>query len=79
MDVMNCGGEQPSITLRYAKTIKDTSSDKNAMAERPIDEKVFALRDVVQILAREVRMAAEDVGPADSFETDAAIGRGRGG
>ncbi|EFJ50477.1 hypothetical protein VOLCADRAFT_120645 [Volvox carteri f. nagariensis] len=74
-----------SFILKYAKVIKNptTSSDRNALAEKPVPILTIPAADLVQLYAKDVRLSAEDLSGADrsdvGFETDAAISRGRGG
>ncbi len=74
------------VVLSYAKIVKDPNSkpsDRQAAAERPVKRLVIHDKDLVQIVAKDVRMNPEDLGPVDrgidGFETDSAISRGRGG
>ncbi len=74
------------LILKYAKVVRDpniTPEDLQTLAEKPETVKVFYSDDLVSILAKDVRLAPEDLGPEDAsdaaFATDAAISRGRGG
>ncbi|KAG2488624.1 hypothetical protein HYH03_012796 [Edaphochlamys debaryana] len=76
-----------SVTLKYAKVIKDpnapVSSDRTALAEKPVPVLTVVPADLVQLYAKDVRLSPEDLAGSDrsdvGFETDAAISRGRGG
>ncbi len=79
-------GPDLHVVLKYAKVIRDPSStadDLQSVAEKPEVTKVISSWDLASVLARDVRLNAADLGSADaydaSFETDAAISRGRGG
>ncbi|KXZ55151.1 hypothetical protein GPECTOR_3g30 [Gonium pectorale] len=73
------------VVLKYAKVIKDpgASTDRTALAERPVPVLTIPIAEVVQVFAKDVRFSPEDLSGADrsdvGFETDAAISRGRGG
>jgi hypothetical protein len=70
------------VVLKYARCIRDpsVSADRDGLAEKPSRTKVFNAADIVQLLARDVRMNPEDLAAStEDFETDAAISRGRGG
>ncbi|KAL3159495.1 hypothetical protein ABBQ38_009913 [Trebouxia sp. C0009 RCD-2024] len=76
------GGEL-HIILRMAKLTHDSDqklSDSTA-ARPPIKELIIKSADFVSLHAKDVRMGESDLsGPAeDSFSTDTAISRGRGG
>ncbi|GIL60624.1 hypothetical protein Vafri_15158 [Volvox africanus] len=71
--------------LKYAKIIKDpkAAADRTALAEKPVPNLTIPAAELVQLLAKDVRLSPEDLTGADrgevGFETDAAISRGRGG
>ena len=71
------------VVLQMAKLIKDSDQKpvENSPARKPIKELIIKSADFVSLHAKDVRMGSDDVsGPAeDSFNTDAAISRGRGG
>lgn len=74
------------VVLRYAKVVRDptlTPEGLQELATRPDDVKVIRSEDLAAVVARDVRLAAEDLGSEAygevGFETDAAISRGRGG
>jgi len=74
------------VVLRYAKVVRDptlTAEGLQEMATRPEDLKVIMSNDLAGIVAKDVRLAPEDLGSEAygdmGFETDAAISRGRGG
>jgi hypothetical protein len=74
------------IVLRYAKVVRDpnlTAEGLQELATRPDDVRVVSSADLAALAARDVRLAAEDLGSEAygevGFETDAAISRGRGG
>jgi hypothetical protein len=73
------------VVLRYAKVVRDptlTPEGLQELATRPEDIKVIMSQDLASVVAKDVRMAPEDLG-AEAYdvgcETDAAISRGRGG
>jgi hypothetical protein len=78
-------GGSAHVVLKYAKVVRDpaiTAEGLQAIAKKPEPIKVFHSDDVAGLVARDVRMAAEDLGAEQwdiGFETDAAISRGRGG
>jgi hypothetical protein len=78
---MNVEGGQAHIVLKFAKVLRDPSSsaqtEKEQMAEKPTPVLIVPHQDLVQLLARDVRLNPEDL-QSDDFETDASIGRGRG-
>jgi hypothetical protein len=74
------------VVLRYAKVVRDptlTAEGLQELAKAPEEIKVIMSSDVASIVAKDVRLAAEDLGSEAygevGFETDAAISRGRGG
>ncbi|KAK9811701.1 hypothetical protein WJX72_008616 [[Myrmecia] bisecta] len=74
-----------NVVLKEAKLIRDSAKgDGSAIGQRHKVLIVYSA-DLVQLVAKDIRMSAEDVGPvggADDereFSTDAAISRGRGG
>ena len=71
------------VVLQMAKLVKnsDQSPVDSTSARRPIKELIIKSADLVSLHATDVRMGADDIsGPAeDSFSTDTAISRGRGG
>ena len=72
------------VVLKYARVVRDpslTAEDFQAAADKPEATKVVYSRDLASILARDVRLSAEDLGAEDdgAFATDSAISRGRGG
>ena len=74
----NCG----KVVLNYAKTLGDPQAKVlgcEAVAVKPLPEYILSMCDVVQLLAKDMRLSPEDLAAADAFDTDAAIGRGRGG
>lgn len=70
-----------STILQFARVVRDPNAkeNKDALAEKPAKVQVVMAADLVQIVAKDVRMNPQDLGPTEEFETDAAIGRGRGG
>lgn len=83
---MKVEGKDAHMVLKYAKVIKDpsiTAEGLQAIAKKPEVTKVIHSDDIAGLVAKDVRMAAEDLGPEQwdvgGFETDAAISRGRGG
>ena len=66
-----------------AKLIKDTHQQpvEGTAARRPIKELIIKSSDLVSLSAKDVRMGADDIGGPieDTFSTDTAISRGRGG
>lgn len=82
---MKVDGSDVHVILKYAKVIRDprlTTDDLQATAEKPELTKVFYSADLASILAKDVRLNAEDLGVEDAdgaFATDSAISRGRGG
>lgn len=80
--MVTSGPDVGQVVLKYAKVIRDTSAlanDPNSAAQQPLPTCVIEGRDVVSILAKDVKLSPADLGPVDSFETDSAISRGRGG
>ena len=70
------------VILRMAKLIRDSEQKPDSTAARtPIKELIIKSADFVSLHAKDVRMGEADLsGPAeDSFSTDTAISRGRGG
>jgi hypothetical protein len=65
--------------LKYARIVRDPNAKLDALAEKPKSVFVLDPQDLVQLVAKDVRMNAEDLAPGEEFETDAAISRGRGG
>eukprot|EP00879_Flechtneria_rotunda_P008966 GHRR01009388.1.p1 GENE.GHRR01009388.1~~GHRR01009388.1.p1 ORF type:complete len:818 (+),score=319.97 GHRR01009388.1:195-2456(+) len=82
---MKVDGKDTHVVLKYAKVIKDPASkaeDLQAIAKKPDVVKLIHSNDIAAIVAKDVRMAPEDLGAEQydlGFETDAAISRGRGG
>jgi hypothetical protein len=81
---MQFEGKDIHVVLKYAKVIRDPSSklsDLQREAERPVKTLVIYSHDLVQVTATDIKLSAEDLGPAldDDFETDSSISRGRGG
>jgi hypothetical protein len=81
---MKVDGADMHVILKYAKVVRDpniTAEDLQAQAEKPEAVRVLYSSDLVSLLAKDVRLAPEDLGAedADAFATDAAISRGRGG
>lgn len=72
---------EPQVVLGYAKVVRDKNADKNAVAERPVERLTLPMKDIAHLLAKDVRLSPDDVGPREDygFETDSAISRGRGG
>lgn len=68
-----------SVVLKYARVVKDPNTKLDSMAERPKATWIISADDMVQLVAKDVRMNPEDLAPEDDFETDANISRGRGG
>lgn len=65
------------------KRLTPGSKDKDDLAVRPEEYKVFDAENVVMVTAKEVRISEQEVsggdentGGAGGFETDAAIGKG---
>ena len=71
------------IVLQMAKLTQqaDHKSVDSTTARKPIKELIIKSADFVSMSAKDVLMGSDDVGgPAeDSFSTDTAISRGRGG
>jgi hypothetical protein len=74
------------VVLRYAKIVRDptlTADGLQELAQRPDETKVVISDVLASIVAKDVRMAPEDLGSEAfgdvGFETDSAISRGRGG
>lgn len=71
------------VVLQMAKLIKDTNQQpvEGTAARRPIKELIIKSSDLVSLSAKDVRMGADDIGGPieDTFSTDTAISRGRGG
>lgn len=82
---MKLEGPSAHVVLKYAKVVRDpsiTAEGLQALAKKPEPLKVIHSDDVAGIVAKDVRMAPEDLGAEQydlGFETDAAISRGRGG
>lgn len=82
---MKVEGRDAHVVLKYAKVVKDpsiTAEGLQAIAKKPEVTKVIHSDDIAGVVARDVRMAPEDLGSEQyevGFETDAAISRGRGG
>ncbi|PNH05513.1 PAB1-binding protein 1, partial [Tetrabaena socialis] len=80
------GPSGASVVLKFAK-VKDPIAPtvaRTTLAEKPIPVLTIGAGDLVQLYAKDVRLAAEDLSGVDrsdvgGFETDAAISRGRGG
>ncbi len=78
------GDNKAHAMLKYAKLIRDPNlskaDEKGAMAEKPQKTLVVDFATLGQIIARDVRLNPEDLATEDfGFDTDASIGRGRGG
>ena len=84
---MKVDGMDAHVVLKYAKVLRDpsiTTEGLQAIAKKPELIKVIHSDDIAGLVAKDVRMAAEDLGSEQQwdvggFETDAAISRGRGG
>lgn len=83
---MKVDGKDAHVVLKYAKVLKDpsiTAEGLQAIAKKPEVVKVVHSDDIAAVVAKDVRMAPEDLGAEQQydfgFETDAAISRGRGG
>jgi hypothetical protein len=82
---MKVDGKDAHVVLKYAKVVKDptiTAEGLQAIAKKPEVTKVIHSDDIAGVVAKDVRMAAEDLGSEQydvGFETDATISRGRGG
>lgn len=82
---MKVEGKDAHVVLKYAKVLKDpsiTAEGLQAIAKKPEVVKVIHSDDIAGVVAKDVRMAPEDLGAEQydvGFETDAAISRGRGG
>lgn len=82
---MKVDGKDAHVVLKYAKVVKDptiTAEGLQAIAKKPEATKVIHSDDIAGVVAKDVRMAAEDLGSEQydvGFETDATISRGRGG
>jgi len=82
---MKVDGKDAHVVLKYAKVLKDpsiTAEGLQAIAKKPEVVKVVHSDDIAAVVAKDVRMAPEDLGAEQydfGFETDAAISRGRGG
>lgn len=82
---MKVDGRHTHVVLKYAKVAREASStadDMQGIAKKPELVKVFHSDDIAAVVAKDVRMAPEDLGAEAydlAFETDAAISRGRGG
>lgn len=82
---MKVEGNDAHVVLKYAKVLKDpsiTAEGLQAIAQKPEVLKVIHSGDIAGLVAKDVRMAPEDLGAEQydvGFETDAAISRGRGG
>lgn len=84
---MQIAGSDVHVVLKYAKLLRDPGekpgSVKDSLAVKPQATMTLLSRDLVQVLAKDVRFNPEDLGPDDrnddGFGTDAAIGRARGG
>jgi hypothetical protein len=71
-------GDEMHIMIKYAR-LRDTTA-LEGLAERPQKVMAIPFKNLVQIYAKDVRLNPEDLATnADEFETDAAIGRGKGG
>lgn len=75
-----------NVVLKWARTIRDPNSgnnDRHEAAEKPCSSKTIYGSDLVQIIAKDIKMNPEDLGSVTDdhggLETDAAISRGRGG
>lgn len=76
-----------SVVLKHARVVRDPAlgdgGGNDAAAAAPSATLVLRASDLASVLAKDVRMAPEDLGPvgdADgAFATDSAISRGRGG
>lgn len=71
------------VVLQMAKMIKDADQQPldGKAARSPIKELIIRSADLVSLSAKDVRMGADDVSRPmeDTFSTDTAISRGRGG
>ena len=71
------------VVLQMAKLVREAGSAAadSQLNRRPIQELIIRSPDLVSLTAKDVRMGADDLsGPVeDSFSTDTAISRGRGG
>lgn len=83
---MKLAGGERHVVLRYAKIVRDptiTAEGLQELAQRPEETKVVMSAQLAAVVAKDVRMSAEDLGSEAygdvGFETDAAISRGRGG
>ena len=82
---MKVDGSDVHVVLKYAKVLKDpsiTTEGLQAIAKKPEVVKLIHSDDIAGLVAKDVRMAPEDLGAEQydvGFETDAAISRGRGG
>jgi len=84
---MHFVNNEVDVVLKYAKLVRDpnakVASEKDALAEKPAKTLKVPSSELVQIIAKDVRVTPEDLSGADKseygFETDASIGRGRGG
>lgn len=88
LSTMMCEGSKPCVMLKYAKLLHDPSTASNpqaaskALAEKPQMLLTVQLADLVQLVAKDMRLNPSDLAATeqtDFFETDAAISRGRGG
>ena len=72
------------VVLGYPKKrLTPGSKDKDDLAVRPEEYKIFEADELVMVTAKEVRISEQEVaggdeftGGAGGFETDAAIGKG---
>ena len=75
-------GKEISIVLKQARTVRAAANQPNAPEPAPRRKLVtISNGELVQMLAKDVRLGAEDVGysQAATFSTDLEISRGRGG
>ena len=78
--------DRGTITLRMGReVVNGRGGGPERRAERPSEFLLIAFDEWVEVLCKDVRMRAADVGPvgaypeAGDFATDADISRGRGG
>lgn len=69
-------GGQMHIVLKQARELVK-QIDRNSLAERPVNAKLFNFSDVLQIRAEDVCFNAQDLRNDGELRTDEAIGRGR--
>jgi hypothetical protein len=77
--------DSDGLTLRMGKVVANPAGDSNWVSGRPEVRVVIPHSEWVEVVCKDVRMGAADVGPvglqddAGGFGTDSAISRGRGG